>query len=71
LNAGNAILLIDTDRNGAQVKKKTAKRFLSRNQWKIAKYEIDENYGGRFMKQVRKCRGILGDVRFRIFSKER
>ena len=41
------------------MKKKTARRFLSRNRWKIAKEKIDEWPSKAFKKHVELCQKIL------------
>jgi len=49
------------------MKLKTARRFLSRNKWKITRHILDENYSNNFMKQVRLAKQTLGDIKLRRF----
>uniref|UniRef100_A0A6H2A3N5 Uncharacterized protein n=1 Tax=viral metagenome TaxID=1070528 RepID=A0A6H2A3N5_9ZZZZ len=49
------------------MKLKTARRFLSRNKWKITRHILDENYSNNFMKQVRLAKRTLGDIKLRRF----
>ena len=49
------------------IKKKTARRFLNRNAWKIAKQSVDGYPSKAFNKRVRLCREIIGDIRFKRF----
>ena len=51
------------------MKKKTAKRWLSRNRWKIAKFNLGFlDPGTQFHKQILRCKRVLGNILFRYFK---
>jgi hypothetical protein len=53
------------------IKVKSARRWLARNRWDIARFVIGvsgHHPRSRWVQQLFMCRRIVGDVRFRSFS---
>ena len=52
------------------IKQKTARRWLSRNRWKIAEFltGVGASVGSNWHKQLMLCKRVSGDVRFRRFK---
>jgi len=51
------------------MKKKIARRWLSRNKWKIAKFNLGYfETGTQFHKQYLKCKRTIGSILFKKFS---
>lgn len=48
---------------------KAARRWISRNRWKLARRTMDKDYSGSFMKRFRIAKMVLGDVKLRRFDK--
>ena len=52
------------------MKQKTARRFLNRSRWRIARQDAAEAIieSPSWNKRIRKAKTVLGDPRFRIFD---
>jgi len=50
------------------LKKKTARRWLNRNRWNIAKWRLEMiKADGTFFRQMHLCNRSLEDIRFKTF----